>query len=147
MRRKPLPTPVPRSRELSTLMERSGFTLPIIWTPFPAERWASCRRRHLLFSTVFLLFSSVFIRRNKRRRSTYTIQIGSNVPIGIDNRTFTAELDDLPDDDDIFADVRVEIPAGNTWGCLGFHSFSVRTVVGEFPCVVAMRGSWCCVQC
>jgi hypothetical protein len=35
------PTPVPRSIELSTLMERSGLTLPMIWTPLPAERWAS----------------------------------------------------------------------------------------------------------
>ncbi len=36
------PTPVPRSMELRTLIERSGLTLPMIWTPLPAERWASC---------------------------------------------------------------------------------------------------------
>lgn len=36
------PTLVPRSMELSTLIERSGFTLPMIWTPLPAERCASC---------------------------------------------------------------------------------------------------------
>jgi hypothetical protein len=35
------PTPVPRSIELRALMERSGLTLPMIWTPLPAVRWAS----------------------------------------------------------------------------------------------------------
>lgn len=35
------PTAVPKSRELSTLIERSGLTLPMIWTPLPAERCAS----------------------------------------------------------------------------------------------------------
>ena len=35
------PTPVPRSIELSALIERSGLTLPMIWTPLPAVRWAS----------------------------------------------------------------------------------------------------------
>jgi hypothetical protein len=39
------PTPVPRSMELSALMERSGFTLPMIWTPLPGERCASCMPR------------------------------------------------------------------------------------------------------
>lgn len=35
------PTDTPRSSAVSTLMERSGFTLPMICTPFPGERWAS----------------------------------------------------------------------------------------------------------
>lgn len=33
---------MPRSIELSTLIERSGFTLPMIWAPLPADRCASC---------------------------------------------------------------------------------------------------------
>lgn len=35
------PTDTPRSSAVSTLTERSGFTLPMICTPFPGERWAS----------------------------------------------------------------------------------------------------------
>lgn len=38
-----VPTPAPRSSELSTRMDRSGLTFPMICTAFPFERWASCR--------------------------------------------------------------------------------------------------------
>lgn len=38
-----VPTPVPRSSELSTRIDRSGLTLPMICTALPLERWASCR--------------------------------------------------------------------------------------------------------
>lgn len=38
-----VPTPVPRSSELSTRIDRSGLTFPMICTALPLERWASCR--------------------------------------------------------------------------------------------------------
>lgn len=36
-----IPTLLPKSMAVRTLTVRSGFTLPITWTPLPGVRWES----------------------------------------------------------------------------------------------------------
>lgn len=43
----------------------------------------------------------------------YTVQVRRNVPVGVNDGLVPAELDDLAHDNDMLADVRVEVGAGN----------------------------------
>lgn len=104
-------------------MERSGFTLPMTCTPFPGERWASWIGGGQ-FSVSFLSLAFVGVSLLPARPAKgvygegggevpYTVQVGRNVPVGVNNGLVAAELDDLAHDNDMLADVRVEIGAGN----------------------------------
>lgn len=48
-----------------------------------------------------------------RGEVSYTVQVGRNVPVGVNDGLVTAELDDLAHDNDMLADVRVEVGAGD----------------------------------
>ena len=63
----------------------------------------------------------------------YAIQIGCDVAIGIDGGLLAAELDDLANDNDILAHVRVEVDAGDARAGDGLH--------GAYS-AVKMEGRW-----
>lgn len=53
---------------------------------------------------------------------TYTIQVGSNVTVRVDNCGLSSKLDDPADDYDIAALVRVQVGRGDTRCRLGLHA-------------------------
>lgn len=53
---------------------------------------------------------------------TYTIQVGSDVAVGVNDCGLSSKLNDPADDNDIAALVRVQVGRGDTGGRLGFHA-------------------------
>lgn len=133
-----VPTPVPRSSELSTRIDRSGLTLPMICTALPLERWASCtgwdvsisvdwvrseqgKKRYETCMTVVqdLGFGMA---RKLEEIITYTIQVGGDVAVRINDCSLTSKLDNPADNYDIVALVRVEVGRGDSRCRLGLHA-------------------------
>jgi len=54
-------------------------------------------------------------------KASYTVQVGRNVPVGVNDGLVTTELDDLAHDNDMLADVRVEIGASDARGGCALH--------------------------
>lgn len=53
---------------------------------------------------------------------TYTIQVGGDVTVRVDDCDLSSKLDDPADDDDIAALVRVQVGRCDTRGRLGLHT-------------------------
>lgn len=53
--------------------------------------------------------------------AAYAIQMSADIAVGIDNGLVATQLDNLSDDDNVFADIRVEVGAGNAGVGGGLH--------------------------
>lgn len=58
---------------------------------------------------------------SERRAETYPIQVGLDVPVGVDRGLLAPQLVDAADDSYIAANVAVEERSGNAWGGCVIH--------------------------